>query len=99
MIYAIDINKDNFAPAKFDTVSVFLNVLLPLATAGAALIFLVMMLRAAFNIITHGDNPEAIKKAQQSMVFAILGLLIVILSFLFVRLIGKILGVNDILPI
>ncbi len=100
MVHAIDISETGvFAPNKFGTISVFLNILLPLATTAAAIIFLFMMLSAALSIITHGDNPEAIKKAQHSMGFAVLGLAIVIFSFLFVRLLGKILGVTEILPL
>ncbi len=99
MVYAINIGPDNFAPARFDTLAVFLNIFLPLATALAAVIFLVMMLRAAFVIITNGDNADAIKKAQAAMTFAVLGLIITIFSFLIVRLIGRILNVNNILPI
>ncbi len=99
MVYVITIDSGNFAPAKFNTLAVFLNILLPLATTLAAVIFLVMLLRATFIIITHGDNADALKKAQQAMTFAVLGLIITIFSFLLVNLIGKILGVTGILPL
>ncbi len=99
MVYAIDISDPNvFKPAKFTNVSVFLNLILPLATAGASVIFLVIILSAAFKIITHGDSPEEIKKSQQTIGFAVLGLIIVIVSFLAVKLIGKMLGVTNISP-
>ena len=99
MVYAVDISDPNiFTPAKFTTLSTLLNIILPLITAGAALIFLAIILSASFKILTHGDSPEAIKKAQSSIVFAVLGLIVVIISFLAVKLIGKMLGITNILP-
>lgn len=99
MIYAVDISDPNiFAPAKFTNLSTILNLILPLATGGAALLFLAVILSASFKILTHGDSPEAIKKAQSSIAFAVLGLIVVIISFLTVNLIGKMLGITSILP-
>lgn len=99
MIYAIDISDPNvFKPAKFANFSTLINLILPLLTAGAALLFLIIFLSAAFRILTHGDNPEDIKKAQHTIAFAVLGLIVVIASFLAVNLIGKMLGVANILP-
>ena len=97
MLYAIEI-KDKFAPACLTTIGQLLNVILPLMMSGAALIFLGMTLFGAFNLLTHGDNPEGIKKAYSTIVFAVIGLFIVIASFVGVKLIGKLLGVDNILP-
>jgi len=97
MVYAIDISQ-NFAPAKITTIATLLNVILPLITAGAALIFLVMALLGAFNVLTHGDNPEAVSKGYGTITFAVLGLLIVIGSFVAIRIIGNMLHI-DILPV
>lgn len=98
MIEAIEITQDTFAPAKFTNLAVLLNIVLPLATGGAAILFLAITLLAGFKIITHGDNPEEIKKSQQTIAFAVLGLVVVIISFLLVQLLGRILGVTSILP-
>ncbi|MFN4212592.1 MAG: hypothetical protein ACK4FL_01345 [Microgenomates group bacterium] len=99
MIYAINISDPNvFKPAIFSNFSTLINLILPLATAGAALLFLVMFFSAAFKILSHGDSPEEIKKAQNTIAFAVLGLIVVIVSFLAVNLIGKMLGVTNILP-
>jgi hypothetical protein len=98
MVYAIDISQ-SFAPAKITTIATLLNIVLPLLTTGAGLIFLVMALLGGFNVLTHGDNPDALKKAYGTITYAILGLLIVIISFVAVRLIGKMLNIPNILPI
>ncbi|MCL4363969.1 hypothetical protein M1328_01890 [Patescibacteria group bacterium] len=86
--------QDKFAPAKVDSIGKLLSVVLPLASAGAALIFLIMALRGALMFLTSGDNPDGLKKAQSTLVFAVIGLLIVIVSFVAVQLIGKLLGVS-----
>lgn len=97
MIYAIDIGPDNFAPAKFTNVATFINVILPLLTIGAALIFLVMTLYGGFTWITAGGNQENLTKAQKIFTSSIIGLVIVIFAFVLVKLIGNILKV-DVLP-
>lgn len=92
MVYAVEINSTSFPAAKFSNIGILLNVALPLVMAGAGLMFLVMLLMAAFRIITHGDQPEMIKKAYSSMTYAVIGLIVVIASFLAVRVIGAIIG-------
>lgn len=94
MAFAIDINSENFAPAKISNLATILNIILPLLQVGAALIFLVVLLQAAFTWITAGDKAENIAKAQKMMIFAIIGLLIVVFSFVFVKIIGYMLKVN-----
>ncbi len=94
MIYALDINQNNFTPAKISSLGTILNVILPLLQVGAALIFLVMLLQAAFTWITAGDKSENLAKAQKQIVFAIIGLAIVVFSFLIVKIIGYFFQVN-----
>lgn len=94
MVYALTIDPTTFPAAKIDNISKILNLVLPLALSGAGLIFLVMTLYAGFNILTHGDNPDALKKAYGSIATAVLGLIIVIVSFLAIQLIGKLLNTN-----
>ncbi|MDO8610018.1 MAG: hypothetical protein Q7R95_05690 [bacterium] len=100
MVYAIRFDDPNiFAPAKFNTLGTIINIIIPLLTAGAAIFFLATSLMAAFRIMTNGENPEIIKKSQASIVYSLFGLAFVIVSFFIVRLIGRILGVDSILPI
>lgn len=94
MVFAIDINPENFAPAKISNLATILNVILPLLQVGAALIFLVMLLQAAFAWITAGDKAENLAKARKMMIFAVIGLLIVVLSFVLVKIIGYMLKIN-----
>jgi hypothetical protein len=95
MVYGLEINPTNFAPAKISNLGTILNVVLPLLQAGAALLFLATLLQAGFTWVTAGDKPENIAKARKKIFFAIIGLLIVVLSFVFVKIISYMLGINN----
>lgn len=97
MVYALEIGS-KFAPSKLSTIGQLMNVILPLMMSGAALVFLVMLLYGAFNYLRGGDNPEMIKKAFSTMVWAVIGLGIVVASFVAVRLLGSLLGIQNIIP-
>ena len=90
----MEIGENNFPPAKISNLGKILNVILPLLQIGAALLFLVMLFRATLIWITAGDKAENIAKAQNMMIFAVIGLLIVAFSFLFVKIIGYVLNIN-----
>lgn len=97
MVYALTINPTSFPAAKVGKISDIMNLALPLALTGAGLIFLVITFSAAFKILTHGDNPEDLKKAYGSITTAVFGLIIVIASFLAIQLLGVVLK-TDIIP-
>ena len=97
MVYALTIDPTSFPAAKVAKIGDIINLALPLVLTGAGLIFLVITLSAAFSILTHGDNPDALKKAYGSIVTAVLGLIIIIASFLVIKLLGVVLK-TDILP-
>jgi hypothetical protein len=91
MVQAFSINPTSFPAAKIGNVGQIVNLALPLAMTGAGLIFLFVTLNAAFNILKNGDNPDALKKAYASIMYAVIGLFIVIASYLVIQLLGVIL--------
>jgi hypothetical protein len=97
MVQAFTINRDSFPAAKIDNIGKIVSLALPIMMTGAGLIFLVITLKAAYDILTHGDNPDALKKAYGSITTAVLGLVIVIVSFLAIQILGIVLK-TDILP-
>lgn len=97
MIQAFTINQNSFPAAKIDNIGKIVNLALPLMMTGAGLIFLFITLNAAFSILRNGDNPDALKKAYASITTAVLGLVIVIVSFLAIQILGVVLK-TDILP-
>lgn len=88
MVYALTIDPTSFPAAKIVNIGQIVNLALPLALTGAGLIFLTITLYAAFNILTHGDNPDALKKAYSSITTAVMGLIIVVASYLVIKLLG-----------
>ncbi len=97
MVYALTINENTFAPAKISSISTLMNIILPLLTAGAALACLSMALYGAYLYLTNGDKPDVLKKAQGIIIYAFIGLIIVISSFVAVQIIGKIFGIDKII--
>jgi len=93
------INRASFTPAKFGDIASLINIVIPFLLIGVVVIFLVMLLLGAFTWITSGGTPENLKKAKGIFTFALLGLIIVLLSFLAVRVINNLLGLNISLPI
>ncbi|MEK7177357.1 MAG: hypothetical protein AAB705_00845 [Patescibacteria group bacterium] len=91
MVQAFTIDSNSFPAAKVTSISQIVNLALPLAMMGAGLIFLVVTLKAAFDILRNGDNPDALKKAYSSIFTAVIGLFIVVASYLVIRLLGVIL--------
>ena len=94
MVYALEINPTTFPGAKFTSFVPLINLALPLALTGAGLIFLVITLKAAFDILRSGDNPDTLKKAYAAITNAVLGLIIVVASFLVIQLLGSVLKTN-----
>ncbi len=97
MVQAFTIDQNSFPAAKVGNIGKIISLALPLAMTGAGLIFLVITLKATYDILTHGDNPDALKKAYASITTAVLGLIIVVASFLVIQLLGIVLKTN-ILP-
>lgn len=94
IVYAIDLSDPNVNPlAKFAKIADLMNIFLPLLMIGAAFVLLVMLLYGGYLRITAGDNPENVTKAQRTMTYAILGLVIIIISFAVVRLITAIFNI------
>jgi len=98
MVFAIDINPTNFTPAKITSIATLMKIILPLLMTGAAIFFLIILFQAGFKILTAGDNKETVAKAQKTVGFAVLGLVLIVSSFLLVRIIATILKIQSILP-
>lgn len=82
------INPTSFTPARFMNIGIIYNLITPLLMVGASVLFLVTILSAAFTYLTASGNPENIKKAQKSLMFAILGLVFVISAYLIMKIIA-----------
>lgn len=79
-------------------VSNFISRLLGLIYTGAIILFLFMIIWAAFNWITAGGDKENVAKARSKIINASIGLLILALSGIFVRVAGEITGFKIFAP-
>ena len=93
-VYGIDLRTDFVPAANFGTISSFVNLFIPLMMVAASVLTLIMFLWGGFTYLTAGGDSEMIAKAQKIFSFTIVGLVLIISSYLFVKLIGKILGIN-----
>lgn len=82
------INPTTFAPARFANFSSLINLIVPIIMVGSALGFLIMLIMAAFTIITGGGKPEAMTKATKTATATVIGLFVVLSAFILVKLIG-----------
>lgn len=95
-VYALNLaDKNYFIVAKYSSISSLINLFSPILITGGAILFLVMLIIAGFNVLTAEGNAEKLGKAQKTFMFAIAGLLIVISSYLIVKLLGVVLNIQD----
>ncbi|MEX2013007.1 MAG: hypothetical protein WD967_01235, partial [Candidatus Levyibacteriota bacterium] len=77
-------------PAVFSLVLTFVFGL-----AGIAAVFFVLF--AGFKFLTSGGDPKQVQGARQTLTYAIIGLIVIILSYAILNLISQITGVDCIL--
>jgi hypothetical protein len=80
--------------AKFDSISTFTNLVIPLMMIAGGFITLMMLLYGAFTYLTSEGNAEKVKKSQSIIVYAVMGLFLVVASFVFTKIIGVIFNVK-----
>lgn len=92
--------RNTFQPAQFGNVASLVNVIAPAMIMGGAVLFLAMLIMAAFDVITAAGSSEKIAKAQKTAMFSLFGLVIIICSFLIVRVIGVVFNIqNELKPL
>lgn len=82
---------------NFKDISSVVNLITPLLSTGAAILFLGMLFYAGYVILTAGGSAENYQKAQKIATFAVIGLLIVVLAYVIVRLLSYLLGVQSLI--
>ena len=83
--------------AKLECISiVFQNIVLA-ALLFAGVVALVLIIHAGFKFVISSGDPKKVADSRNTIVYAILGLFIVLLAFLILNLVGYITGVTCIL--
>ena len=88
------INPSTFAPARYANINTFVNFFTPLLMTGAALLFGGMMLWAAYTYLTAGGNADKVSQAKGMIVWAIIGIIVIVSASLVVQIVGSVLGVK-----
>ncbi len=94
--FAEDINispREGFIGANVSLSQIFNNALQIVFSAAALLVFIFLII-GAFQWIASGGDKEAVGKARGRITAALVGLLILALSFVIIRLVGNIVGVD-----
>jgi hypothetical protein len=76
------------------TLADLINLIVPLATIGAVLIFGAMLLSMAYKILSAGDDAEQVEKAKATATYAILGLILILAAFLIMKILEFALGID-----
>ena len=81
--------------ASLDIVS-FIGTAITLAFGFAGVVAMAYIIYGGYLWMTATGDPQKVKKAQDTLVYAVAGLVIVIISSLIVRFIANLLGVGDV---
>lgn len=90
----IDVGLPKGVPTGgFDTLNKIVSVLIEFALIAALGFALYTIAHAAFNMITSGGDKERFAQGRERLRFAIIGLIVIFLSFLILNFFGKLFGV------
>lgn len=90
MIHAFEINSTIFPGSKLLSFTIILNTVIPFIFLVTTFLFLIYLLWGGLNWIRAGDDKENLKNAQNKLRYTIFGYVVVLLSILFVKLLGYI---------
>ncbi|OGM05443.1 hypothetical protein A2125_01255 [Candidatus Woesebacteria bacterium GWB1_43_5] len=83
-------------PAQLKDIEVVFSNIVGAAIALAGIVLFIMLVIGGFKYLTAGGEPPKIESARKTLTYAILGIVFIALSFLFLRFIGVFTGVQDI---
>lgn len=79
-------------PAKFSDIEKVVQNIIGLLTPFAAIALLIMLVVGAFKFLTSGGDPKAVAGARSTLTYAIIGVILIIVSFLVLKLIEALTG-------
>lgn len=94
--YAVDLSIPQYNPlARVSSVGVLMNVVGPIAMGIGGFICLMFLLWGGFLYLTSGGEPEKVQQGKRTLTYAIIGLIVMVCSVLFVNIITYVFGVNS----
>jgi len=79
---------------KFTNPASIINEALKYIFPFAGLILFFMLIAAGFQLLTAAGNEESIKKAQQKITYAVLGFVVIFVSFWLIKILEVVFGVE-----
>lgn len=80
--------------ATFDCLTVIFQNVVTAALLFAGIVALFMIILGGIKFLTSGGDPKQVEGARNTLTWAIIGLILILLSFFILNLIGFITGVN-----
>lgn len=81
-------------PAKLSELEGIFGNIVGVALEFAGIVLFIMLIVGGFNYITSGGNPQQAEAAKKTITFAIFGIILLVISFLILRLIYQFTGVD-----
>ncbi|MBU0998109.1 pilin [Patescibacteria group bacterium] len=88
--------KDSITNRDITNLGDLISVLIPYIFGITGFILLLMIVFSGFQILTSAGNPKAMEAGQKRLVNAIIGFVIIFLSYWIVKLVGQMLGIESI---
>lgn len=79
-------------PAKLSDLTFVIQNIIGLLAPAAAIAFLIMMIVGGFQFLTSGGDAKAVAGARTTLTYAIIGIILVVVSWLILLLIKNITG-------
>jgi hypothetical protein len=90
----MDCTQTNGDVATISNLSCVFGKVITYALGLAGIVLFILLISAGFKFITSGGDPKAIEGAKKTLTYAIIGLIIILVSYLVLVLIKTITGVD-----
>ena len=81
-------------PACIGNVITILQKIIGLLAPAAGIAFFIMLIVGGYKFLTYGGDPKAAGGARTTLTFAVLGIILVIASWLILQIIAEVTGVD-----
>jgi len=88
---ATPINQD---VAQLTELQFIFGNIVEVVLALAGIVLFIMLLMGGFKYITSGGDPKAVEAAKKTLTYAIGGLILIVLAYLFLKFIATLTGAN-----
>ncbi len=81
-------------PAHLSDIGTVVQNIIKLLAPAAAIAFLVMILVGGYKFVMSSGDPKNIASARSTLIYAVIGVVLVVAAWLILKLIGTITGTN-----